>query len=77
MPADYLPADLAEMARDSQEPPITSASLAVQINSAFADLALVASRQADKWRVLVILRRAVESLREATPGAHRTTGGDR
>jgi hypothetical protein len=70
MPADYPNYVLAEMATEGSPdgPGVGSAALTVQIHQAFAELSVLADQQPDKWQVLVLLNRAVESLRGAMPG---------
>jgi len=56
------------MSQEDPTGPSTAKVMQTRINSALAELGLLADRSPDRWRTLVMLRRAVESLREATPG---------
>jgi hypothetical protein len=68
MPANYPDYVLAERAQeDPTGPRVNPAAREVQINAAFSQLSMLAHRQPDRWRLLVLLNCAVESLREATP----------
>jgi hypothetical protein len=67
MPADYNRDHLEQLAAEgSPDEPGSVSRCAVQINRAFAELALMADQQPDKWLVLATLHRAAETLRPAT-----------
>ena len=52
---------------DPTGPPTSAKAMQVQINSALAELGLLADQAPDRWRTLVLLNRAIQSL-QSTDG---------